>query len=81
MSDTPDNLVLEMLRGIRGDMVAVRRDLRDVRERLSAMEVGMAGIRRDLAVLAEADARLAAALDGLSDRVDRIERRLDILPV
>ncbi len=80
MSDTPENLVLELLRALRGDMVGLRREVRDVRDRLSALELGVAGIRRDLATLAETDARIAASVDGLSDRVDRIERRLDILP-
>ena len=80
MSGTHENLVLEMLRAIRVDMTGMRRDLRDIRERLSALEVGVAGIRRDIAGLAKTDARLAASVDGLSDRMDRIERRLDILP-
>ena len=76
MSDVPENLVLEMLCALRADMTGMRKELRDVRDRLSALEVGVAGIRRDIAGLAETDARLAASVDGLSDR---IERRLDII--
>ena len=36
------------------------------------------GVRRDLVALAEADGRLQMTIDRLGDRVDRIERRLEL---
>ena len=73
-----DNLVLEHLRHMRGSLDALREDMRDVKQRLGALELGVAGLRRELAGLAEADAHLAARQDRTNDRLDRIERRLDL---
>ncbi|HYE49707.1 MAG TPA: hypothetical protein VEB20_08960, partial [Azospirillaceae bacterium] len=53
-------------------------DLREVKERLSAVEFGLAGVRRELAGLAETDARLQAGFDRLREDVGRIKRRLDL---
>jgi archaellum component FlaC len=54
-------------------------DFADLKERLTAVELGLAAVRKDVGALTEADARMQASIDRLSDRVTRIERRLDLV--
>ena len=61
-----------------GALVAV--DMREVKTRLTGVELGQAAVRREIAVLAEADAHLGARVDRLTDRIERVERRLDLAP-
>ena len=51
--------------------------LEEMTHRLSLLEIGQAGLRRDLAGSAEADARMQAALDRSTSLWDRLARRLD----
>jgi len=79
MSDEgPDSIVLRYLRGIDAKVDALRDDIRDLKARTMAVENGLNAVRRDLVSLAEADARQQASTDRLSDRIERIERRLDL---
>ncbi|WP_439546995.1 hypothetical protein [Sandarakinorhabdus sp.] len=73
-----DNLVLEMLRGIRSDVAAIRDVQREHGVRLAELGTTMAGLRRDTAGDAEVTAHLAVRIDRLRDEVDRIKRRLEI---
>jgi predicted nuclease with TOPRIM domain len=78
MTENVENLVLEHLRAIRAGQDRIENELRDLKGRVSAVETGLNGVRRDLVALAEASARLQVAMDRLGDRVDRIERRLEL---
>lgn len=78
MSENVENLVLEHLRALRAGQDRIENELRDIKGRVSAVETGLNGVRRDLVALAEADARLQVTIDRMGDRVDRIERRLDL---
>lgn len=78
MADNVENLVLEHLRALRAGQDRIENELRDIKSRLTAVESGLNGVRRDLVALAEADARLQVVIDRLGDRVDRIERRLEL---
>ena len=73
-----ENIVLEHLRALRAGQERIENELRDIKGRVSAVETGLNGVRRDLVTLAEADARLQVTMDRMGDRVDRIERRLDL---
>jgi hypothetical protein len=75
-----DNLVLEHLRHIRAVVDATREDVRELKQRVSAVEIAIAGMRRDDAGLAEGIAILGARTDRLSERIERVERRLEITP-
>lgn len=79
MTDDPDNLVLEILRAIWGDIAGIRSDIRDIKTRQTDMSRTIAGIRRDQADDAEVSAHVQARLDRLQEEVDRINRRLDIV--
>ena len=78
MTENLENLVLEHLRALRAGQDRIENELKDIKSRLSAVETGLNGVRRDLVALAEADARLQTTVDRLSDRTDRIERRLEL---
>ncbi len=75
-----DNLVLELLRAIRADIGQLSADLRDVKHRLTPLELSVAGMRRDVAGLYEQGAGSSLRSDTLEDRVQRIERRLELIP-
>ncbi len=78
MSEDPDNLVLVYLRRIDAKVDAMAIDIRELKERVSSLEIAVASVRRDIAVLAETDARLQYAVDRLRDDVGRVQRRLDL---
>lgn len=67
-----DNLILEHLRAIRGTLDRHGDELREIKERIGIVEVGVGG-------LATQYASLSTGLDRLDDRVGRIEGRLNLL--
>jgi predicted nuclease with TOPRIM domain len=78
VADDPENLTLIYLRRIDAKVDGLAAELREVRDRLTAVEIGLAGIRRDIGGLAETDARLQASVDRLRDEMTRVNRRLDL---
>lgn len=67
MTENIESLILEHLRAIRADVVAVKEDAREIKRRLTSLETGVAGLRRD-----------HARYDRLAEPVERIERRLEL---
>jgi hypothetical protein len=63
MAKESSNLVLEYLRALRMDMGELRADVRDMKGRLTSIEVSAANLHGDFA--------------GQSARIDRIESRLE----
>jgi septation ring formation regulator EzrA len=78
MVDSPENLVLTQLRAIRADISDVQGSLGEIKRRLANLESGQASIIQHLGNLAAADAQQQLAIDGLSERMIRIERRLEL---
>ena len=78
MSDNPDNLVLNLLRTIRSEIDAIRRTQTEHGHRLATIEVGVAGIRRDIGSDAMHAAEESRRLDGAIERITTIERRLEL---
>ncbi len=81
MDTEPDSSVLCYLRRIDEKLDRVSDDVSDLKGRVSAVETGLNAVRRDLVALSESDARLQVAIDRQSERLERIERRLDIASV
>ncbi len=54
-------------------------DVVDLKMRQSSVETGMVLMKREVALGDETDARQQLILDRLSDRIERIERRLDLI--
>jgi len=65
MTDEPDSLTLVLLRRIDGKLDRLTDDVQDLKVRMTHVEEGLAGVNR--------------RLDRLEVRVDRIERRLELV--
>lgn len=81
MVDSPENLVLAQLRAIRADLADVQGTLGEMKGRLANLEGGQASIIQHLGHLAAADAQQQVAADRMTERLVRIERRLDLREV
>ena len=77
-----DNLIIEHLRGLRSEVAGMRTEVqsefKDVKARLSHLDASMAGVRRDGALGAENFARQPVSIDALVERIQRIEKRLEL---
>ena len=76
MSEGIENLTLELLRAIRSDMSEMRTEQREQRGRLGAIERSLSHIERDNA---EGRAEIGIRFDRILDRLDRIDRRLELV--
>jgi len=72
MTETTDNLVLELLRSIRGDISVLNGGMRDVKARLSSIESYIATLHAD-------QARTAFSLDDVMSRIERLEKRTGLV--
>jgi archaellum component FlaC len=82
MTENVENLVLEHLRALRNELREFRtrhdEDMSDIKQRLTTLERGIGGMKRDAAELYEDHARQQASIDRLAERIDRIERHLEL---
>lgn len=78
MVDSSENLVLAQLRAVRADISDVQGSLGEIERRLANLESGQASIIQYLGSLAAADAQQQLSIDGLNERLVRIERRLEL---
>jgi len=78
MSDNVENLILEHLRGMRGGQERIEHELREIKNRITSLEAGVAGIRRDAAHDNDKIIQQQMGLDQLAERLERIEKRLEI---
>jgi len=79
MTENVENLIVEHLRHIRGRVDRIAEDMSDLKHRMSSLESAMVLVKRDASSGDETDARQQVSLDRLLDRIDRIERRLDVI--
>jgi hypothetical protein len=75
MSDDPDNIVLALLRAIRGDIGLLREDMADVRRRMTTLETQIGSF---IATEQSHYAQAMLRMDRFGDRLERIEKRLDL---
>ena len=73
-----ENLVIEHLRAMRTEIAHVRADTVDIRQRVCSMEASVVDMRRNIVHLFEDSAHQQLTMDKLFDRIQRIERRLDL---
>jgi len=71
MADEPDNLVVRYLRRLDEKADRLLDDTREVKQRLSSVEVSVAHLHGDFAAQ-------SGRIDKLENRLDRIEQRLDL---
>jgi hypothetical protein len=75
MNDEPENLTLAILRRLDAKVDGVALELRDIKHRLTALEVAVANLA---ATEANHYANVALRADRTDDRLDRIEKRLGL---
>lgn len=73
-----ESLVLEQLRTIRADIGTIKHDTREATHRIGRIEISIAGLRRDMAHHDEVVAEQSVRIDRITERVERIEKRLEI---
>jgi chromosome segregation ATPase len=73
-----ENIILEHLRAIRGDLAGINERLDGVDYRLNAIEHAIAGMAKNIANLYELYATYSTRIDATGKRVTRIERRLEL---
>ncbi len=64
MSDNPDNMILTLLRAIRGDIAEVKADIAEVKERLGILETQYASLSR--------------RVDRIGGDMERVKRRWEL---
>ena len=79
MSENVENLILEHLRGMRASQERVEHELREIKNRITSVEAGVAGIRRDAAHDNDKIVQQQIDLDQLNERIERIEKRLELV--
>lgn len=79
MSDAPDNIFLVYLRRLDEKLDRVIQIQGDHGSRLTRLELGLAGVRRDQAQDAERVAHVEARIDQVFERLDRIDKRLGLI--
>jgi len=72
------SIILEILKRIQSGTARLEEGQEDIKSRLTRVEIGVAGLRRDQALDAGEIADLQARLDRINKRIDRIERRLEL---
>lgn len=78
MGEPIENLVLEHLKRFQASQERSERKLDEVIHRLGQLETAVAGLRRDFAHADENAALLSVRLDRMNERIERIERRLEL---
>ena len=79
MNDNIDSLVLEHLRHIRAKVDQISEDINELKHRTSGLESSMVLVKREVTQGDETDARQQVSLDKLSERIQRIEARLELI--
>ncbi|MBS4056782.1 MAG: hypothetical protein KGZ82_05715 [Bacteroidales bacterium] len=78
MADNIENLTLELLKRIQAEQSASRDRDNEILSRLSYIESGLSRISRDQSLNYSEIVGDRHVVDKMRDRIDRIERRLDI---
>ena len=80
MTENVESLVLEHLRAIRTELAQLKDDTSEIKmrltsidERLTLAEKGIANVHGDLAII-------QIRMDKQGDRLERIEKRLELIP-
>lgn len=73
-----ENRILEHLRAMRTDIVGIREDMHEVKQRLTGLEIATGGIKRDLGDLYTENAGQHIRYDRLAARIEKIERLLEL---
>jgi hypothetical protein len=73
-----ENIVIEHLKRFQAGQDRIERKLEETTRSLANLEAGQASIIQHIGHLASADAQQQLAADGFNQRLERIERRLEL---
>ena len=79
MSENIDNIVIEHLKRFQAGQERIERDLKEIKTRLSVLEAGQGSILQHIGHLSTSIAGQQVAIDHMSERIDRIEHRLQLV--
>ena len=78
MTEQIDSVILEHLKAICAELAEIKADTSDIKLRLHSVDTSVIELRRNDVHLFEDDARQQVTLDRLLDRIQRIEKRLEL---
>ncbi|HYW15534.1 MAG TPA: hypothetical protein VE891_05200 [Allosphingosinicella sp.] len=78
MTDNVENLMLEHLKRFQATLDRVESKITELTSRTANVEGSLASVIQHLGHLAGADAAQQLAIDNVGQRLDRIERRLEL---
>lgn len=78
MTDNVENLLLEHLKSFQASLSRIETDVREVKNRLANLEMGQASIMQHIGHQASINAQEQIGMDRLTERVERIEKRLEL---
>lgn len=73
-----ENLIIEHLRAMRSEVAGVKADTTDIRQQLRSLDTSVIDLRRSVVHLYEDTAHQQLTINKMLDRIQRIERRLDL---
>ena len=79
MTDAIENLIIDHLRHIRDRVDRIAEDMSELKLRMSGIETSMTLVKREITAGDETDARQQVSLDRVIERLDRIERRPELV--
>lgn len=78
MTENVENMLLEHLKRFQAGQDRIERDLKEIKTRLSGLEVGQGSLMQHIGHLSSSIAGQQVSIDHLSERIDRIEHRLEL---
>ena len=76
--ENADNIIVGHQRPMHANIAAIKDDIRAVKTRITHVEAGIASLKRDAAHQYNESAAANARFDRLTERIEKIERRLDL---
>ena len=73
-----EHIIIEHLRAIRTDIGMIKEDVREVKTRITHVEAGIASLKRDSAHQYDETAAANAKFDRITERIEKIEKRLEL---
>ena len=78
MTEAVENLILEHLKRFQAGQDRIERDLKEIKTRLATVEVAQGTLLQHIGHLASSIAQQQVSMDRTNDRIERIEKRLEL---
>ncbi len=78
MTENVENLLLEHMKRFQATLERIENELRELKTRAANVESGLVSVMQHLGHQAATHASQQVSIDRMNDRLDRIERRLEL---